>query len=778
MNPRSFTQNILAVAVLSAISVSSAYAADFNDDAYVNTGSQDTYSNFVVKNNAVTNAAVMLRGSGTLTVNDAFNVQATGDSQLLAGVGIESASLTLEGDATILVKNTYRRPLEGDLTRAKGNDTFGLLVNGSTVKVKNLGITVEAFENTEAISLYDGMMTADSLMIKVSSENRTATGISMESVTEDLSGGSLTVNQKALIEANGVNARGLALHAGGAIFNGVTTIKTVGQEASYGIFLMPDDNATATFNDRVVIHSTVTNEASKESANAVYAYGGSVVMKGGAEILSDGAAIYATNAGTVSIASEKPTAVTAIVGDVLAGQGATVNLTLQHADTLKGALVSEGTIKLDLKNGATWTVTDKSTVTKLTSTDGRLAFTSPEATLTIKESFKATNGTTAVFMNSLPAKGGAYITATNSASLEGKVRAVMSGDFNDAYIGTTDEAVKAAANAVFGETPASSATVTEVSFDEGRLSGAIEASRNDDGTFAVTQKANTKMEALKTLSVLSGLQWRHDMNDLTKRMGDLRTSPEGLGGWARVYGSEQAYDDVVSKNTSVQVGGDVDVGQGWKVGAAMTYTDGSADLTNGTADQKAYGLAAYGTWLGDDGHFVDLIAKVSRLKTDFEVSHATGRFDNNAWSLSAEVGRHFTLANNAFVEPQVELTYGRILSDDFDNSEGVRIEQDDFESLIGRMGVRAGFYFPNDKGLIYARASVLHDFKGESGLVASYGQKRVAMSDDMGGTWGEFGLGATFRLTPATYTYVDLEKTTNSDVHEKWRWNLGVRYVY
>ena len=217
---------------------------------------------------------------------------------------------------------------------------------------------------------------------------------------------------------------------------------------------------------------------------------------------------------------------------------------------------------------------------------------------------------------------------------------------------------------------------------------------------------------------------------------------------------------------------------GWKAGAAFSYTDGSSDMTAGSADHKACGLAAYGTWLGEGGHFVDLIAKVSRVETDYGIKGTSGRFENNAFSLSAEYGRHFELAGGAFVEPQVEVTWGRIMGDDFLNSEGVRIEQDDFDSLIGRMGVRAGFNFPKDKGLVYARASVLHEFKGESEAVASLGAKSVRMSDDIGGTWGEFGVGANFRLTPATYTYVDLERTTGGEVSEMWRWNVGVRHVF
>lgn len=54
-----------------------------------------------------------------------------------------------------------------------------------------------------------------------------------------------------------------------------------------------------------------------------------------------------------------------------------------------------------------------------------------------------------------------------------------------------------------------------------------------------------------------------------------------------------------------------------------------------------------------------------------------------------------------------------MIGDDFVTEIGVSVSQDDFESLIGRLGVRAGFNFPNDRGTVYARASVLHDFKGE-----------------------------------------------------------------
>ena len=131
-----------------------------------------------------------------------------------------------------------------------------------------------------------------------------------------------------------------------------------------------------------------------------------------------------------------------------------------------------------------------------------------------------------------------------------------------------------------------------------------------------------------------------------------------------------------------------------------------------------------------------------------------------------------------FIEPQAELTYGRIWGDDFTTSNNVKVSQDDFDSLIGRIGVRAGVKFPEKKGNLYVRVSRVHDFQGDSDMTASKNGQYSHVSDDLGGSWVEYGLGANFNLTDATYTYVDLERTSDGEVKEKWRWNVGLRTVF
>lgn len=311
--------------------------------------------------------------------------------------------------------------------------------------------------------------------------------------------------------------------------------------------------------------------------------------------------------------------------------------------------------------------------------------------------------------------------------------------------------------------------------EEGDVFGEITGNHAD-----YERAQNKKLAGLASVTALSALTLRHEMNSLSKRMGELRDAPAGVGAWARAYGSEMEYgkQNVTAKNTSIQVGSDYTIGD-WKVGAAFTFTDGESSYDKGTADNKGYGIALYGTWFVPCGAYVDLIAKYNRLDTDFGFGNMKGSYKNDAFGLSAETGYRFKFLNEgAFVEPQLGLSYGYMTGDKFLASNGVTIDQDDYNSLIGRLGVRTGFKFPKDKGMIYARVSGVYDFQGSMDATATKGDQHGTMSEDLGGTWLEMGLGANFNWTDRTYTYIDLERTNGGHVKENYRWNIGVRHTF
>lgn len=316
---------------------------------------------------------------------------------------------------------------------------------------------------------------------------------------------------------------------------------------------------------------------------------------------------------------------------------------------------------------------------------------------------------------------------------------------------------------------------------EGDVNNGAEFSVDEKGNivkFSTTK--NSKLDAYGSVAALAALSLRHEMNSLSKRMGDLRDAPEGVGVWMRGYGSEMEYgaQDLKMRSKSVQFGTDQSVGD-WKLGVAFTYTDGDTSYDLGSADTKGYGVALYGTWFVPCGAYIDLMAKYNRLENDFKLNGMDGDYNSNAYGVSVETGYRFEFMDGGlYLEPQVGLNYGHIEGETIKTSNNVRIDQDSYDSLIGRAGLRAGFKFPKDKGTIYARLSGLYDFDGEVNGTATKGVAHNTIEEDLGGAWVEMGVGANFNWTPNTYTYIDFERTNGGDVKENYRWNVGIRHTF
>ena len=647
----------------------------------------------------------------------------------------------------------------------------------------------------------------DSIIVKVtdnSGKSDVAVGIWADGkVANNIKGGVVNINTKSLVVDVTSKAWAYGLYSQNKTSTATSDLSTININA-----------------DNIYINATTTGSSDKGySANAIVAQSQGIMnINGNIEAHATNAAISTRGDSSIKI-NEDGLHSTKLYGDIdfnydkkssgtVADASVIVNLFGSDSIWIGNSTVSYATgkpsgqsfldifnLRIKLQNGAVWEPTVIDEIENDTEGLKNIALNNlvlNNATINIKNSEQTVRvdkleGTGGTINVAATAEDGA-ITSIGKLSIgqtdEGNTinLAVNATGINADEISDVDSALTAMKDAVQVKTNnVGSITNTVV---EGAVKGAITQTVNADGTTStVVQEENTKLSAFRTVSSMGVMAWRHDMNDLTKRMGELRTSPEGIGSWVRLYGSEQEYgrQDVTTKSTSVQVGSDYDVGYGWKVGGAFTYTDGSSDYANGSSDNKAYGLAAYGSWLHEGGAFVDVIAKYSRLKSDFDMSVMSGTSKNNAYSASAEFGWYVPFANVAFVEPQAEITYGVVKGDDFTTSNGVAISQKDTKALIGRLGVRTGLHFNENKGVVYARASVLRDFKGESEFTASLvsdSSVRSTVKDDIGGTYYEMGIGANYKFADNAYTYVDFERQNGGDVKEKWRWNVGFRYVW
>ena len=329
----------------------------------------------------------------------------------------------------------------------------------------------------------------------------------------------------------------------------------------------------------------------------------------------------------------------------------------------------------------------------------------------------------------------------------------------------------------------SKTAASRVYIPETTVTGAVTADIDKNGNAAnVKEAVNTTNAAVSDLASISLMTWRQENNDMNKRLGELRDSKGEHGAWARMARGESKYgaQNVKNQYNYYQVGYDekLSVNPNWTVGVALTRTEGNSTFATGTGENKHTGFALYGSYLGDNGSFVDLIAKYARLDNEFNATAGIGNGDykTNGYSLSAEYGKRFTEDNGFWIEPQVELTYGTVGSVDYLTSKGANVHQDGMDSLVGRLGFSLGKNIK--QGNVYVRASYLYDFDGDTKAI--YTKEDVARSfeQDLGGGWWEVGVGTNLNLSDATHLYFDVEKTFGGNVATPWQWNAGVRWSF
>lgn len=286
-------------------------------------------------------------------------------------------------------------------------------------------------------------------------------------------------------------------------------------------------------------------------------------------------------------------------------------------------------------------------------------------------------------------------------------------------------------------------------------------------------------QAVSSMANLSLMTWRQENNDMNKRLGEVRVSEGSQGIWARMARGQSKYGQQGIKNqyNYYQLGYDSKISDDWILGGAFTYTDGDSSYTNGSGTNKHTGFAVYGSNLRDDGSFIDLIAKYAHMKNDFDVNGGVGSGDysTNGLSFSAEYGKRFH-QESYWIEPQAELTYGRVSSADFTTKNGASVHQDSMDSLVGRLGFSLGKDIK--QGNVYVRVSYLYDFQGDTSVTMSKDGAATSFKTDLGGGWWEFGVGTNLDLGHDTHFYLDVETTAGGDVDTPWQWNAGVRYSF
>ena len=242
-----------------------------------------------------------------------------------------------------------------------------------------------------------------------------------------------------------------------------------------------------------------------------------------------------------------------------------------------------------------------------------------------------------------------------------------------------------------------------------------------------------------------------DLNGIHQRLGEVKNGEKG-NVWVRNVNSRQKLAALSTGESetsgfkqnvhSLQVGADAVVTDNLRVGGFVGRSQANVDFNGYYGDGKVRGnsVGLYAAYLADNGIYVDNIVKYSRLHAN---SNHTEKRHYNAYTISSELGKRFSLVNDWTITPQAQLAWTHISSQE---------NEDSLSSVYSRIGLRVakGFALSNGWNLQpYAevnaitsknRSSKIHYTNSALDVASSRGRFESAVGLNAGFANHRFGL--------------------------------------
>lgn len=242
-----------------------------------------------------------------------------------------------------------------------------------------------------------------------------------------------------------------------------------------------------------------------------------------------------------------------------------------------------------------------------------------------------------------------------------------------------------------------------------------------------------------------------DLSGIHQRLGEVKNGEKG-NVWVRNVNSRQKLAALSTGESetsgfkqnvhSLQVGADAAVTDNLRVGGFVGRSQANVDFNGHYGDGKVRNnsVGLYAAYLADNGIYVDNIVKYSRLHAN---SNHTEKRHYNAYTISSELGKRFSLANDWTITPQAQIAWTHI------SSQG---NEDSLSSVYSRIGLRVakGFALSNGWNLQpYAeinaitsknRSSKIHYTNSALDVASSRGRFESAVGLNAGFANHRFGL--------------------------------------
>lgn len=284
--------------------------------------------------------------------------------------------------------------------------------------------------------------------------------------------------------------------------------------------------------------------------------------------------------------------------------------------------------------------------------------------------------------------------------------------------------------------------------------------------------------------------WNSELATLRSRMGEVRGQEEG-GGWIRTYGnrfnaSTSAGIDYQQQQQGLSFGADAPIpviNGNLVLGLMGGYSKSDLDLSRGTSGTvNSYYVGAYGTWLFEEGYYLDGVLKLNKFRNESDVamtdgSKTKGRYNNTGVGGSVEFGRHFNLSDDYFVEPYAQVSGVLIGGDSYTMSNGLTAKNSRTQSVLGKVGTTAGRNFTLDDGSVvqpYVRVAMAHEFARSNEVKVN----DTRFDNNLFGSRAELGAGVAVSLSKRLQLHADFDYMKGEHVEQPWGANIGLKLAF
>ena len=395
-------------------------------------------------------------------------------------------------------------------------------------------------------------------------------------------------------------------------------------------------------------------------------------------------------------------------------------------------------------------------------------------------------------INSLSGSGDIYMNfdSTNGDKDILNITDTAAGNHEVQIAMTGNGAVEKFNNFISVENPSEAVFSGEISY-KNFYNYVVESANADNTSWDLVRSESDLADVVFSSTNAASLSWFGQLNNINSRMRGIlfdESAEKDEAIWIRGFGNNIKADlktpnniTFVENNYGTDAGIDFIINNGNTKLLAGLYggymrADRNFSNNTGTGNMISPYGGFYGTFINNNGFYIDVITKVQDFNSKFNGQADSGDFRNTGFGGSVEIGKSFSLGSNLFIEPRLQAGYAYLTADDFvlKGSEfAISVDDTTLYRFLGGFRIGQNITVGNSaKHLTWYLSADVENQTTSGGEVTVGGSSVYNYNTD--GTRTTFGVGLSYNDSASSKAHIDIE----SSFGEKYKRVFGVSVGY